>query len=100
MKNTLNKQEINTLFEKGKWITTNNIKAVYLLSTSFNYMVSGPKKNFKKAVDRNKIKRHLRATLKKCSKPISIALIYSSKDINSLTLVDKEVEQILASLKV
>lgn len=60
------KSDIDLLFRKGKWITVDNIRIIYLNSSekhpidSHKIGVSVSKKFFKKAVDRNRIKRLLR----------------------------------------
>lgn len=53
MKQTLNKQDIDSLFKEGKWLNTSNITAIYKPSNKFEYMVSAPIKKSKKATDRN-----------------------------------------------
>lgn len=72
MKNTLKKKErlksrklIKKLFEEGKAIKKFPLRLIYLSvdslsSTSPQASFSVPKRNFKKAVDRNRIKRLLR----------------------------------------
>jgi ribonuclease P protein component len=99
MKQTLNKQDINILFKEGKWIGTSNIKAIYKPSTEFKYMVSAPIKKFKKATDRNKIKRLLRNSLQGFSKIIQIAIIYNSTKIEDYSLINKEIKEILAKIR-
>ena len=60
------KSEIDHLFKKGKWLTVENIRVIHTRSTdsfsvpSHRVGVSVSKKFFKKAVDRNRIKRLLR----------------------------------------
>lgn len=64
------KKEISLLFEKGKWRTCGNLRIITLnLETNpqegievenQRFGVSVSKRNFKKAVDRNRIKRLLR----------------------------------------
>jgi len=60
------KSEIDHLFKKGKWLTVDSIRVIHIKSTdSFSVPnhrigVSVGKKFFKKAVDRNRIKRLLR----------------------------------------
>ena len=95
MKHTLNKQDINSLFKEGKWIGSSNIKAIYKPSNKFEYMVSAPIKKFKKATDRNKIKRLLRNCLQGFNKPIQIALIYNSSKIEDYYLINKEIKELL-----
>ena len=60
------KSEIDHLFKKGKWLTVDNIRVIHIKSSeSFSVPnhrvgVSVGKKFFKRAVDRNRIKRLLR----------------------------------------
>lgn len=63
------KKDISLLFEKGKWMTCGNLRMIsYQSEASFSLGmtkqhkvgVSVSKKYFKKAVDRNRIKRLLR----------------------------------------
>lgn len=64
------KREIDLLFSKGKWLSSENLKLIILDAKKFppEYEVpaapkigfSVPKKNFKRAVDRNRGKRLLR----------------------------------------
>lgn len=65
------KSDIDLLFKKGKWISVDQIRIIYINSTetdSHKIGVSVSKKYFKKAVDRNRIKRLLRESyrLNKC----------------------------------
>lgn len=56
------KKEIALLFEKGQWKTAGNIRLIILNVENLQPKlgVSVSKRNFKKAVDRNRIKRLLR----------------------------------------
>lgn len=57
------KREIELLFAKGKWVTCGNLRIISLpenLSDSLQFGVSVSKRFYKKAVDRNRIKRLLR----------------------------------------
>lgn len=60
------KSEIDHLFKKGKWLTVDNIRVIHVKSNenfsvpNHRIGVSVGKKFFKKAVDRNRIKRLLR----------------------------------------
>ena len=98
MKQTLNKQDISSLFKEGKWIGSSNIKAIYKPYTEFKYMVSAPIKKFKKATDRNKIKRLLRNSLYGFNKPIQIAIIYNSSKIEDFSLINKEIKELLQKI--
>lgn len=57
------KKQIGQLFEKGKWRSCGNMRMIVLNSDDISEAkigVSVSKRNFKKAVDRNRIKRLLR----------------------------------------
>ncbi len=60
------KKEISLLFERGKWRVFGNLKLISCKATeeipikNQRFGVSVSKRNFKKAVDRNRIKRLLR----------------------------------------
>ena len=60
------KKEIDLLFSKGKWSSVDDIRIIFLKSSekhtieSHKIGVSVSKRYFKKAVDRNRIKRLLR----------------------------------------
>ena len=96
MKNTIRKEKIDNLFQTGKWITTPSIKAVWLPSTNFEYMVSAPIKKFRKAVDRNRIKRLLRQSIfTQNPNHISIAFIYSLTTVESFDVIYNDIKHIL-----
>ena len=99
MKLTLKSQKINNLFQTGKWIRTNSVSAIYMPSETFSYMVSAPSKKFRKATDRNKIKRMLRqAIFKNAQKPISIAFIYSPDKIIDSDTINKDIQKIFNTI--
>lgn len=57
------KRHITALFEKGKWKSCGSLRIITLISSETGLPqigVSVSKRNFKKAVDRNRIKRLLR----------------------------------------
>ncbi|MBW8358892.1 MAG: ribonuclease P protein component [Weeksellaceae bacterium] len=57
------KKELAELFDKGKWKTNGSLRIVCHSSAEITHQkigVSVSKRNFKKAVDRNRIKRLLR----------------------------------------
>lgn len=56
-------KDISLLFEKGKWKTCGNLRIIFLAQSEIpspKIGVSVSKRYFKKAVDRNRIKRLLR----------------------------------------
>jgi ribonuclease P protein component len=81
------KKKIETVFEKGKVLKSGS---VFLRFHDFNddeisFGISVPKKNFKSAVLRNRIKRQIReiirnnSDIKKIKKGISFFIIYNGK---------------------
>ena len=83
MKNSLkNKRDIDTLFTKGKSTMVGNVLIkVYDGTPGFVFAVST--KNFKRAVDRNRIKRLMRNELKGITPTKSVAMVYVGKEIPS-----------------
>jgi ribonuclease P protein component len=63
-------------------------------SDSFVYMVSAPIKKFKRAVDRNYIKRVMRSSIDSHSK-ISIAFIYTSTSLDDTITINNSIKEIL-----
>src|SRR5688572_6472406 len=91
---------IKELFEKGSSFYLFPFKVHFLNNPDQNFpfhqvMFSVPKRNFKKAVDRNLIKRRMREAfrLNKQSLPASgkllIAYIYSAKEILTFTQIQE-----------
>ncbi|AFR35159.1 ribonuclease P protein component [Riemerella anatipestifer] len=54
------KKDITSLFEKGKWQTCGNIRLIFTEAGASKIGVSVSKRYFKKATDRNRVKRLLR----------------------------------------
>ena len=87
------KRAIDTLFSKGERIKSHPFIILYHkteipMSAPFKLLISVPKRNFKKAVDRNYIKRCIREIVRKNKETISsgnkdvtlsIAILYSFK---------------------
>lgn len=102
MKNTLNKENIDNLFKTGKWISTINVSVIYKPSTSFKYMVSAPIKKYRRATDRNKIKRLLRKGIfdnKLNEKNIDIAFIYRNNIISDFSTIQSDIIKIYKQIK-
>ncbi len=114
MKETLNKEErlkskkeIELLFSDGKSISKYPIRLVYRKSSFENDInlrtgVSVSKRNFKKAVDRNFIKRLLRENYRKnkyivpnTTHQFTFMFIYSGKEIPSYSLIESKMKGIL-----
>ena len=94
------KKKITAIFEKGKVINGKNIsiRAIELQDKKPGYVVSFPKKNFPFAVNRNLIKRRLRAGLANLSvnnHSLSFFLIYISKKIVATKKLKEEINSLI-----
>ena len=119
MKNTLSKSErltnpvaISQIYDKGRHLNDYPFKIVWLKEvggTGLKVVFSVPKRKFKRAVDRNQIKRKLRETYRKNrhevqkvaknkNTHISLFLIYLGKDIPSSEIVDDKINVLLKRL--
>ncbi len=107
-----NKKEITYLFENGKNIVKHPLRVVYLLNkikseenpyTPYKILVSVPKKNIKKATQRNKVKRKIKEsfrlqqyTLKipsTCACYIAFVFIEKSTDDSTLSLISSGIQK-------
>ena len=81
-KNTLiNKQDISSLFKEGKVFLNYPFRIIWAKNNKnqgVKFLIAIPKKNFKKAVNRNLIKRRLKEVLKNKILPTYL----HEKDIN------------------
>lgn len=93
----MKKTEIDILFKSGKKIYTKNFKLVWMPSTDSNVIISAPVKIFKKAVDRNRVKRLIREAIRGLDfSNKNVFVIYTSKEIITL----KEMKDELWKLKI
>lgn len=101
------KSEIELLFKKGKWISSGKVRLIVNKKnenfTNTKVGVSVSKKFFKKAVDRNRIKRLLREFyrlnkslfIEKFGTQASIMLFYVAKDLpNHYKEIAEELHQL------
>jgi ribonuclease P protein component len=119
MKNTLPKSDrltsrvaISQIYDNGKHLNNYPFKIVWLKEIGqgdLKVVFSVPKRKFKKAVDRNQIKRKLREAYRKhkhsCQKAaevknmqVSLFLIYLGKDIPKSEIVDDKIILLLSRL--
>lgn len=107
MKKLKGKKQIEQLFEEGASINDFPLRLVYLESEDFGFGVSVGKKNFKLAVDRNRIKRQMRAaaehhlyeTLNKVEKTYIFMVIYSGKNVPDWDDIAKKFQSLARKIK-
>ena len=100
---------IQQLFSEGKHVLVYPLKAVYIFGNEKNHLqagVSASKRNFKKAVDRNRIKRLIREAYR-LQKPtlenhliqnnqnLSIFLMHVGKEMPEYNQLTESVEKII-----
>ena len=90
MKNTVkNKAIIEKLFTEGKRFTTKNLM-LRIMEGENAYMVTVSSKNFKRAVNRNRIKRLLREVIRGSGVKGTFVLIYIGKGLPDLETLKNE----------
>lgn len=101
------KTAISTLMKKGRWGGAGCLKYCILSpgGAEFNrMMVSVSKRNFKRAVKRNLLKRRMREAyrtqkhLLEDAGPLDLMLVYNSKEVLDYQIVRESVAEILHSL--
>jgi len=107
------RKTIGLLFQEGKQLKKYPLKMIYLpisfddKAIKLKVAVSVPKRNFKKAVDRNHLKRLMReayrlqknTVLENMEKQYSIMFIYLSKEKISFAELAIKMEQLLLKFK-
>lgn len=88
--------EISKIFTEGKKIYTKTFKIVYLPTSDVGeVIISAPIKMFPRAVDRNRIKRLIRESIRDVDfLNKNVFIIYNSPDIKSLKDMKSELENI------
>lgn len=107
------KKEIDALFQKGKSFVEYPIKVIYNdieENSNTQVLVSVPKRRFKKAVLRNRIKRLIRECYRhnkteliaNCSvngKYFALAFVYIGKDVPRYAAVNDTMQKVVSKLK-
>ncbi len=102
------KKYIQELYQKGSSFYYFPLKFTFLPTptgiTNTQLLVSVSKRNFKKAVDRNKIKRLIRETYRLCQNdllvfPVLLAIHYSAKEIETYEQINKAMQKGILALK-
>ena len=98
------RKAIRAVFQKGKVSKAYPIKLLYLKNTespAFRVGFSAPKRLFPKAVQRNQIKRKMRAgfqSLEQYPKHLDLMFIYIGKEKTTAFKIQKIMHKILAAL--
>ena len=106
------KKEIEFLFKSGKSLFSFPFKVYYLFgdkdeTVKAKVLITVPKRQFKKAVDRNKVKRLFRESYRKnknkldlstSNKPLHIAFLYVHSEIISYVEMEKKSISILEKI--
>lgn len=106
MKPLKGNKKIEALFSSGKRCSSAFFHCIFMLddSTESGYVVSVPKKNFPRAVDRNKVKRLVREVLRKNIAVFGgigmgkFMFIYSSNNIASFLDIEKDFKSLLKKI--
>ena len=107
MKKLKGKKQIKLLFEEGASINDFPLRIIYLESKNSGFGVSVGKRNFKLAVQRNRIKRQLRAAAEQhlfqaiinTKKSYNFMAIYTGKSIPNWNEIDKKFQNIAKKIK-
>ena len=105
------RKQIEQLFKEGKSITRFPLKLYYLgidrdIESKIQVGISVPKKNFKKAVDRNRIKRLMREAYRLNKHLIfnniegnfAFLILYLGKEIPPYSLIEESLQEIIHRL--
>ena len=108
------RKTISLLFEKGKSITMHPLKMLWMQTPNkegsiLQFTVAVPKKNFKRAVDRNRLKRQMREAMRKNKlsvknflaekdKPCALILVFTGKETAPYKEIEDKIVVILQRL--
>lgn len=100
MKNTLkNKEEIDNLFKNGKTISEGVILVKVLNSTETKFLFAVSSSKFKRAVDRNRIKRLMRESVKDLSlSGKSVAFVFIGSEVPKFELIKNSIDKIVGKI--
>lgn len=106
------KKLIQEIFEKGTVVYAHPLKIYYIANEcSFNrILITVPKRNYKKAVDRNLLKRRIREAFRLCKPYVpetvphdavyaDIAVVYISNEILEFQQICNKINNVLAKIR-
>jgi len=90
----MNKAEIDKIFQTGKKSYGKILKVVSITGTG-EVIISAPIKTFKRAVDRNRVKRLLREAIREVDfSKVNAFVIYNISEIKTLDEVKEDLKKI------
>ena len=100
MKNTLkNKAVIDNLFATGKSVSDKIVMLKFVDSTETKFLFAVSSKKFKRAVDRNRIKRLMRESASKVSIiGKNVAFVYRGDGIPTFSEINKSITKLTSCL--
>lgn len=104
------RKKIAEVFTQGKVVFNYPLRVSFIVKSGSTeptlFLVSVPKRNFKKAVHRNQIKRHIRESIR-LNKDIlldsrnkyNICIVYTGRKIHESADIDKTLKDVLGKIK-
>ncbi len=90
----MNKAEIDKLFKTGKKSYGKILKVVFVPGTG-EIIISAPIKIFKRAVDRNRVKRLIREAIREVDfSKVNAFIIYNTSEIKTLEEIKEDLKKI------
>ena len=94
-----NKIVINELFEKGKYLSNGSVMIKFLESDSNGFLFAVSSKKFKRAVDRNRIKRLMKESARKINVSNKrIAFVYIGEGLPTYEIVNNSIINLLSKI--
>jgi ribonuclease P protein component len=94
-----NKIAIDTLFEKGKSVSNGIVLAKVLESESTSFLFAVSSKKFKRAVDRNRIKRLMKESARKINvNNKRIAFVYTGEGLPTFETINNSIINLLSKI--
>ena len=94
-----NKIVINELFEKGKYLSNGIVMIKFLESKSNGFLFAVSSKKFKRAVDRNRIKRLMKESVRNLNiNNKNIAFVYIGEGVPTFVDVNESVTKLISKL--
>jgi ribonuclease P protein component len=97
-----NKQDIDFLFDTGKYLSNSDYTIKFLpVSNETKFLFTVSSKKYKKAVDRNVIKRRLKMIVSTIPHPVNfhIAIIYKNENLINFDLMKNNLESLISTIR-